>query len=90
MMKPYFQDISWLKLWGQNWPVKIKSKSSNEIRTGVVFDDNDSELHVAQHNLKPFTKLNKVPKKSKEWLRGYNRALTLYKSDMICISRPIQ
>ena len=70
-----------MKLQGQNWPVKVLSTSSNEIRKVVVFNDSETELNVAQHNLKPFTVLKRVPRKSEEWIRGYKKALAIFEEN---------
>lgn len=67
--------LVWVKLANQPWPAKMISNVDGEISEVELFDEEGTRKMIEHIKLKPFSKLDKIPKRSNLWKAAYEKAL---------------
>ena len=70
--------LFWVRLANQPWPARFVSNIDGEITEIELFDEECSRKRVEHVKLKPFSKLPKIPRRSKMWKDAYAKALAMF------------
>ena len=70
--------LVWVKLANQPWPAKLIS-NEGEVSEVELFDEEGTRKMIEHIKLKPFSRLNKIPRRSNLWKAAYTRALQCFK-----------
>ena len=69
--------LVWVKLANQLWPAKLIS-NEGEVSEVELFDEEGTRKMIEHIKLKPFSRLNKIPRRSNLWKAAYTRALQCF------------